>query len=112
DESMLAPQRNRESSNDDFISAREGSRECQGYVTASGARAFLALTKKPLEELAALSEYDLETKRHLAGLAADLRGDAVGGAPGDSNGASTQAPASDTDSNASIPAPDAGHLAA
>lgn len=75
DESMLAPQRDRESSNDDVVSARESARERRGYVTASGARAFLALARSPLEELAALSEYDLETRRHLAGLADDLRED-------------------------------------
>ncbi len=74
DESMLAPQRNRESSNDDVASVREGARECRGYVTASGARAFLALTRRPVQELAAMSEYDLETRRHLGGLEADMRG--------------------------------------
>jgi len=42
DESMLAPQKNRESSNDDFAAAREGAGERRGHVTAAGARAFLA----------------------------------------------------------------------
>lgn len=76
DESMLAPQRNRESSNRDMMSARERARERRGYVTASGAPAFLALARGPLEELAALSAYDLETRRHLARLADDPPGDA------------------------------------
>ena len=75
DESMLAPQRYRESSNDDIASARERGRENRGYVTASGARAFLGLARSPPKELAALSEYDLETRRHLAGLARDSHGD-------------------------------------
>ncbi len=76
DESMQAPQRNRESSNEDIVAARDSARERRGYVTATGARAFLALARAPLKELAALSEYDLETRRHLAGLARDLPEDA------------------------------------
>jgi hypothetical protein len=75
DESMLAPQQNRESSNNDVVSARDSAQEQRGYVTASGARAFLAQARSPLEELLALSDYDLETRRHLAGLASDLRTD-------------------------------------
>ena len=71
DESMLSPQRQRESSNEDVISARDSARERRGYVTASGARAFLALARSPFDELARLSEYDLETRRHLAGLAGE-----------------------------------------
>jgi hypothetical protein len=78
DESMLAPQSNRESSNDDVASARDSARERRGYVTASGARAFLALARSPMTELAALSEYDLETRRHLAGLVADTDEGAAG----------------------------------
>ena len=84
DESMVAPQRNRESSNDDVVSARESTLERAGYVTASGARAFLAQARYPVEDLASLPEYDLETRRHLAGLAG---GDA----------ASTQVRSGDTD---------------
>jgi hypothetical protein len=70
DESMVAPQRNRDSANDDVASARETAHERRGYVTASGARAFLAQARSPLEDLAVLSDYDQETRRHLAGLAA------------------------------------------
>jgi len=81
DESMLAPQRHRESSNDDVASARERARESRGHVTASGARAFLGLARSPLKELAALSEYDLETRRHLARLAGDTQGDCNVAAP-------------------------------
>ena len=106
DESMLAPQQNRESSNDDLVSAREGAREVRGYVTANGARAFLALARSSLKELAALSEYDLETQRHLAGL--DLRGDIQ-----DTNGTKR---ADRNDSSAegegTGAAPEASHLAA
>lgn len=65
DESVLAPQRNRESSNDDIASERERAGERRGYVTASGARAFLALSRSPLAELATMSEYDPETRRLL-----------------------------------------------
>jgi hypothetical protein len=91
DESMVAPQRSRESANDDVVSARESARERRGYVIASGARAFLAQARSSLEELAALSDYDLETRRHLAGLADDQRGDIDEGAPDDGT-AATQAP--------------------
>lgn len=66
DETMLAPQTHRESSNRDFISEREGTRERRGHVAAAGARAFLALANAPINELLALSCYDLETSRHLA----------------------------------------------
>ncbi|MGH8217453.1 MAG: DUF6178 family protein [Steroidobacteraceae bacterium] len=83
DESMLAPQRNRQSSNDDVVGTRGSARERRGYVTASGARAFLALASRPLEELAEMCEYDLETRRHLSGLASDLLEDPDGGAPRD-----------------------------
>jgi hypothetical protein len=68
DESMLAPQSNRESSNDDFASQRESFRERRGHVTAAGAQAFLALANAPMSELLTLSQYDLETRRHLAQL--------------------------------------------
>jgi hypothetical protein len=78
DESMRAPQENRESSNDDVAAARESSRERRGYVTASGARAFLALARGPVEELAASSEYDLETRRYLSRLSAEFHGVADG----------------------------------
>ena len=83
DESMLAPERDRESSNNDFVSARDGAHERRGYVTASGARAFLAQARSPLEELAALVDYDLETRRHLAGLAADADSATASGAGAD-----------------------------
>lgn len=108
DESMLAPQRNRESSNDDVVSERESARESRGYVTASGARAFLALARRPLKELAALTEYDLETGRHLAGLDSDLPGDPDRGAPRDGD---TRAHVAE-DPNSALSAPDIGHLAA
>jgi hypothetical protein len=65
DESMLAPQSNRESDNRDFASQRETTRERRGHVTAVGAQAFLALANTPLENLLTLSRYDLETSRHL-----------------------------------------------
>jgi uncharacterized protein DUF6178 len=68
DESMIAPQRARETSNFDLVAARETVRERLGYVTANGARAFLAQARRPLEDLAAMSEYDLETRRHIDGL--------------------------------------------
>ncbi len=113
DESMLAPQRDRESSNEDFVSARESGRESRGYVTASGARAFLALATSPLAQLAALSEYDLETSRHLAGLADDPSAETDNGGAGDADDASAQVAASVTDGEkpGTLP-PDAGHLAA
>ncbi len=39
-------------------------------MTAAGARAFLAVGfRSPMQELLSLSEYDLETRRHLSGLA-------------------------------------------
>jgi hypothetical protein len=87
DESMLAPQRNRESSNDDVASVREGARERRGYVIASGARAFLALTRSSLQELAAMSEYDLETRRHFGGLEADIGGGNDSATSGERSGA-------------------------
>src|SRR5262249_48807192 len=69
DESMLAPQANRESSNQDFVSQRESARERRGHVTAAGAQAFLALAStRTLEELLVLPKYDLETQRHLSGI--------------------------------------------
>jgi hypothetical protein len=84
DESMLAPERNRSTSNDDVISARDSAHERRGYVTANGARAFLARAQCPLAELALLSTYDLETRRHLAGLAdevPEIRADAAAEVP-------------------------------
>jgi hypothetical protein len=90
DESMLAPQRNRESSNDDLISARDNARERRGYVTASGARAFLSLASRPLQELAQLCEYDLETRRHLAGLTREHLGDSHHCAQNDGESARAQ----------------------
>lgn len=93
DESMLAPQQNRESNNDDFVSAREHAHEQRGYVTAGGARAFLALARSSLSELVSLSEYDLETRRYLAGLADDLQEKADDRAPGDGDRADARVPA-------------------
>jgi hypothetical protein len=81
DESMLAPQRHRASANDDIVAARAGAHERAGYVTASGARAFLAHARSSLNELAARSDYDLETRRHLAGLTGDSRADPIGPDP-------------------------------
>jgi hypothetical protein len=70
DESMLQPQWNRQNSNRDFSSARESDRERRGHVSGTGARAFLAVARwTPLEELLAVTEYDLETRRHLSILA-------------------------------------------
>jgi hypothetical protein len=99
DESMVAPQRHRESSNEDVVSIRDSTRERRGYVTASGARAFLAQARVPLGELAALSDYDLETRRHLAGLASEVRGEIA-----DKAGTTGEIP--------TTPAPEVGHLAA
>lgn len=70
DESMLAPDPNREGSTRDSISRRESSGERRGHVTATGARAFLTFgTRRSIEDLVSLSEYDLETRRHISGLA-------------------------------------------
>jgi hypothetical protein len=67
DESMLAPQMQRESSNEDLSAERVSARERMGHVSAAGARAFLDLaTTTPPEELLRLAEYDLETRRHLS----------------------------------------------
>ena len=45
---------------------RQSFREAQGYVAADGARAFLAFAAGlTLEQIRALSHYDLETRRHL-----------------------------------------------
>jgi hypothetical protein len=71
DESMAAPQRNRDSSNQDFVAQRDRTREQCGYVTANGARAFLAQAHSAFDDLAAQCEYDLETRRYLSGLADD-----------------------------------------
>jgi hypothetical protein len=98
DESMVAPQRNRDSANDDVVSARNSARERRGHVTEDGARAFLSQANSPLEELAARSDYDLETRRHLLGLAAEPRCDT-------DNAASDEAPPA-------TPAAEQVHLAA
>lgn len=108
DESMRAPEQNRDSSNDDLASARERTRERRGYVTANGARAFLALARSPLEKLAAMPKYDLETQRHFAGLAADRRQETDSNASDDGDDASQQVLGSDT----VTPAPGVDHLAA
>jgi hypothetical protein len=98
DESMVAPQRNRESTNDDVVASRENAGERRGHVTANGARAFLSQARRPLEELAVLSEYDLETRRLLDALADERREDTDAGA------ADEAAPATS--------APDEAHLVA
>ncbi|HEX3836012.1 MAG TPA: DUF6178 family protein [Steroidobacteraceae bacterium] len=69
DESMAAPQRNRASSNEDVVAGRDTARERRGYVTANGARAFLAQARAGFEELSAACGYDLETQHYLTGLA-------------------------------------------
>ncbi|HEV2703229.1 MAG TPA: DUF6178 family protein [Steroidobacteraceae bacterium] len=88
DESMIAPQCARETSNYDFVAGRESVRERAGYVTANGARAFLAQARSSLDDLAAMSDYDLETRRHLAGLANEPAHDAesTDSADGPTNG--------------------------
>jgi hypothetical protein len=69
DESMLAPQARRESSNEDLSADRVSAQERKGHVSALGARAFLDFAATtPLEELLSLSQYDLETRRHLSGI--------------------------------------------
>jgi hypothetical protein len=57
----------RESLNQDVVFERERLTERRGHVPAMGARAFLAIASTTsIMDLAAMSEYDLETHRHLA----------------------------------------------
>jgi hypothetical protein len=71
-ESMLAAQEGRRRLTMDVAHERERRRENLGYVSGTGASAFLmfiAITS--MEELAALSAYDEETRRHLAAFGRD-----------------------------------------
>jgi hypothetical protein len=66
-ESMLAATEVRRQLAIDVAHERERTRENLGYVTASGASAFLVFVATArIEELAALCAYDEETRRHLA----------------------------------------------
>jgi hypothetical protein len=66
-ESMLAAQEVRRRLHIDVARERERQRENLGYVTATGASAFLVFVATArIEELVALSAYDEETRRHLA----------------------------------------------
>ena len=66
-ESMLAAPEVRRQLQIDVAGERERTRENLGYVTATGASAFLVFVATArIEELAALSAYDEETRRHLA----------------------------------------------
>lgn len=57
-------------------------RERRGHVTAAGAQAFLALANTPIDHLLTLSQYDLETSRHL-GMLGGTDEDAGDDAPAD-----------------------------
>jgi hypothetical protein len=66
-ESMLTQGASAGTVDHDMAFERHSHREHQGYVTASGARAFLAFgTTASLEELFMLAEYDNESRRHLS----------------------------------------------
>lgn len=70
-ESMLAAQEARKRLSIDIAHERERHRENRGYVTGPGAGAFLVFAATAsIEELAALSAYDEETRRHLAAFGA------------------------------------------
>lgn len=70
-ESMLAAQEARKRLSIDIAHERERHRENLGYVTGPGAGAFLVFAATAsIEELAALSAYDEETRRHLAAFGA------------------------------------------
>ncbi|HKS58643.1 MAG TPA: hypothetical protein VJS12_25360 [Steroidobacteraceae bacterium] len=70
-ESMLATQERRRQLQIDAAYERERARENIGFVTATGASAFLVyVATARIEELAALSAYDEETRRHLAAFGA------------------------------------------
>jgi hypothetical protein len=77
-ESMLAAQQVRRRLQLDVAQEREQQRENLGYVTATGASAFLVFVATArIEELAALSAYDEETRRHLAAFGASSMEDSV-----------------------------------
>jgi hypothetical protein len=66
-ESMLATPELRRQLQIDVAHERERGRESVGYVTPTGASAFLVFVATArMQELAALSAYDEETRRHLA----------------------------------------------
>jgi hypothetical protein len=66
-ESMLAAQEARRQLSTDVAAQRERHRESRGYVNPTGASAFLVFAATAsVEELAGLSAYDEETRRHLA----------------------------------------------
>lgn len=66
-ESMLATPERRRQLQIDAAHERERARENVGFVTATGASAFLVyVATARIEELAALCAYDEETRRHLA----------------------------------------------
>lgn len=70
-ESMLAAPEVRRQLAIDVAHERERARENLGYVTATGASAFLVFVATArIEELAALCAYDEETRRHLAAFGA------------------------------------------
>jgi hypothetical protein len=70
-ESMLAAPEVRRQLAIDVAHERERARESLGYVTATGASAFLVFVATArIEELAALCAYDEETRRHLAAFGA------------------------------------------
>jgi hypothetical protein len=70
-ESMLAAEEARERLAIDIAHERERHRENLGYVTGPGACAFLVFAATAsIDELAALSAYDEETRRHLAAFGA------------------------------------------
>ena len=70
-ESMLAAQAARKRLSVDVAHERERHRENLGYVTPAGACAFLLFAATAsIEELAGLSAYDEETRRHLAAFGA------------------------------------------
>lgn len=70
-ESMLAPQEARRRLTIDAAQERERQRENRGYVSPTGASAFLIFAATAsIEELLALSAYDEETRRHLAAFGA------------------------------------------
>jgi hypothetical protein len=71
-ESMLDSDRRRVSLNLDVEYARERYRERRGYVSAMGARAFLATaTALTTQKLLAMSTYDTETQRFLASMGSE-----------------------------------------
>jgi hypothetical protein len=70
-ESMLAAPERRRQLQIDIAHERERARENLGFVTATGASAFLLyVATAHIDELASLSAYDEETRRHLAAFGA------------------------------------------